>query len=145
MSGQENLPPVVWKSDFYGTPTAFDLLSGLVDTYVADFKFGQNVCAKRIASVDRYFETVTRNFIIASQQSDLIIRHLLLPGHFDCCYRKIVAWIAEHLPDVKFSLRDGFLPRWQAHHDKDLCRPLDRATAQAAARLAKTLKLNLVQ
>lgn len=145
MSGQENLPPIVWKSDFYGTPSAFALLDGVVDTYVGDFKFGQDLCAKRIASVDRYFETVTRNFVLASQQSDLIIRHLLLPGHFDCCYRRIVEWIAEYLPDVKFSLRDGFLPRWQAHHDEDLCRPLDRATAESAVRLAQTFSLNLVK
>lgn len=145
MSLQKDLPLIVWKSDFYGTPDAFGLLDGIVDVYVGDFKFGQNDCAKRIASVDRYFETVTRNFRIASEQTDLIIRHLLLPGHFDCCYRKIVGWISEHLPGVKFSLRDGYLPRWQAHHDSDLARPLDSATAREARRLAAEHNLNVVK
>ena len=39
------LPPIVWKSDFYGTPEAFDLLRGFVNVYVADLKFGQDHCA----------------------------------------------------------------------------------------------------
>ncbi len=145
MSAQDELPPIVWKSDFYGTPDAFRLLDGIVDTYVADFKFGTDHCAQRIASVDRYFETVTRNFQIASEQSDLIIRHLLLPGHFDCCYRKIVAWLAEHLPKVKFSLRDGYLPRWKASRFDDLSGTIDASTARAARELAKSFHLNLVK
>jgi putative pyruvate formate lyase activating enzyme len=142
---QDQLPPVVWKSDFYGTREAFELLDGVVDTYVADFKFGQNTCAKRIAGVDRYFETVTRNFMIASGQCDLIIRHLLLPGHFDCCFQPIVHWLAANLRDAKFSLRDGYLPRWQAHRDHDLCRPLDAATSRRATLLAREHNLNLVR
>ena len=39
------LPPVVWKSDFYGTPEALELLAPWVTTLVADFKFGNDACA----------------------------------------------------------------------------------------------------
>src|SRR5258708_33681875 len=42
MAGCEDLPPIVWKSDFHGTPEAFGLLEGLVAVYVADFKFGND-------------------------------------------------------------------------------------------------------
>lgn len=31
MSHCPNLPPVVWKSDFHGTPEVFELLDGVVD------------------------------------------------------------------------------------------------------------------
>src|SRR3990172_6648342 len=82
MAGCASLPPVVWKSDFYGTPAAFVLLDDVVDVYVADFKFGNDECAKRLAKVDRYVATVTRNLSIAAGQGDLIVRHLLLPGPF---------------------------------------------------------------
>ena len=89
MAGCDDLPPVVWKSDFYGTPDAFELLNGIVDVYVADFKFGNDACAYRLAKVDRYVSILTRN-LVAANQGDLIVRHLLLPGHFECCYRPIV-------------------------------------------------------
>jgi putative pyruvate formate lyase activating enzyme len=145
MSELDEPPPVVWKSDFYGTPEAFELLDGIVDTYVADFKFGNDHCARRIASVERYCETVTRNLLLAARQTNLIVRHLLLPGHFDCCFRDIVRWIAEHLPAVKFSLRDGYLPRWQARHDPQLSRPIEPAAARAAADLATGAGLNVIR
>ena len=42
MAGCSELPPVVWKSDFHGTREAFALLDGVVDVYLADFKFGDD-------------------------------------------------------------------------------------------------------
>ena len=47
-----------------------------------------------------------RNLRHAASQGRLIVRHLLLPGHFDCCYRPVVRWMRENLPDVEFSVRD---------------------------------------
>jgi putative pyruvate formate lyase activating enzyme len=145
MSGCSQLPPVVWKSDFYGTPEAFVLLKGIVDIYVADFKFGNDQCAKSLAKVDRYVATVTRNLALAAKQGDLIVRHLLLPGHFDCCYRVVVDYLARELPDVKFSIRDGYLPRWQARHYGSLAHPLDAAVARDAVKLAELRGLNVVK
>lgn len=144
MAGCPDLPPVVWKSDFYGTPAAFELMDGVVDTYVADFKFGNDGCAQQLARVDRYIGTVTRNLSLAVNQGDLIIRHLLLPGHFDCCYRPVVEYIARELSGVKFSIRDGYLPRWQARHYGQLAHPLDAHTAAKAYKLAGDFGLNVV-
>lgn len=144
MSEVEHLLPIVWKSDFHGTEQAFALLEGVVDTFVADFKFGNDDCAQRLASVPGYFQTVTRNLRLASKMGNLIVRHLLLPGHLKCCFEPITRWLAEQLPEVKFSLRDGYLPRWLARHDSDLARPLDAATARQARAIAQRLGLNLV-
>jgi putative pyruvate formate lyase activating enzyme len=138
------LPPIVWKSDFYGTPAAFELLHEIVDVYVADFKFGNDDCARQLAKIDRYVSTVTRNFTIATDQSDLIVRHLLLPGHFDCCFRPIVDHMARELPAVKFSLRDGYLPRWQSRHYGGLAHPLAAETARRARDYASSIGLRLV-
>lgn len=145
MSRCSQLPPIVWKSDFYGTPEAFDLLDGVVDTYVADFKFGNNECAKRIASVDRYVETITRNLIRVSNRHNLIVRHLLLPGHFDCCYRPIVDWMQSHLPRTKLSIRGGYLPKWRAKQFYELARRLDPNSLQSAEQLANELQLNVIE
>lgn len=150
MSAVDDLPPIVWKSDFHGTPEAFGLLDGIVAVYVADLKFGNNDCARRIARVDRYLQTVTRNLWWAAERTaaghaDLIVRHLLLPGHWDCCAIPIFRWMRENLPHTKFSLRDGYLPKWNAARDSTMNRVISRAESHQAWRLARELNLNLVQ
>ena len=144
MSNCSDLPPIVWKSDFYGTPTAFELLDGVVAVYVADFKFGNDGCADRIARVKRYVAVVTRNLKIAAAQSDLIVRHLLLPGHLDCCFRPIVEWLRTEMPDVKFSLRDGYQPRWQARRHSELADPILLSEVEQARQLAGEAGLNVI-
>jgi putative pyruvate formate lyase activating enzyme len=144
MADCSDLPPIVWKSNFHATPEAFALLDGIVEVYVADFKFGNDACAKRIAEVPDYWNIVTRNLQIAANQGDLIVRHLLLPGHFDCCYRPILKWLRRNLPAAKFSLRDGYLPSWQAGRCAELLVPLDPATARRARALAEDLGINVV-
>jgi putative pyruvate formate lyase activating enzyme len=162
MAACSALPPIVWKSDFHGTPEALALLDGVVDDYVADFKFGNDACARRLSGINGYLSIVTRNLVLASQlakkgtvplssrgqspfsQAGLIIRHLLLPGHFDCCYRPLVHWIQGHLPDVPFSLRDGYLPYWQARRHADLSKPLDREQGERARELAAQAGLRLI-
>jgi putative pyruvate formate lyase activating enzyme len=144
MADCENLPPVVWKSNFHATPDAFALLDGIVDIYVADFKFGNDACAKRMAGVSNYWNILTRNLLLAAGQGDLIVRHLLLPGHFDCCYRPILDWLRRNLPAVKLSLRDGYLPSWQAGRCEELMVPLDAETACRAKAMAEDLEMNVV-
>ncbi|MGO9467424.1 MAG: radical SAM protein [Isosphaeraceae bacterium] len=145
MTGCDAIPPVVWKSDFHGTPEAFALLDGVVDIYLADFKFGDDACAQRIAGVSSYLAVVTRNLITAAKQGELIIRHLLLPGHFDCCYRPIVGWLKAHLPGVKFSIRDSYLPRWRAGRYAELARPLLPGEGDRARELAHGAGLGVVE
>ncbi len=144
MAGCDDLPPIVWKSDFHGTPAAFALLDGAVSVYVADFKFGNDACAKRLAGIDDYITIVTRNLLLADRQADLIVRHLLLPGHFDCCYLPIVRWIREFLPHAKFSIRDGYLPSWQAKQVAELSRPLPLSLGRDAHNAARDAELNLI-
>lgn len=150
MSAVDDLPAVVWKSDFHGTPEAFELLDGIVAVYVADLKFGNNDCARRIAGIERYLQIVTRNLCWAAERAaagkaDLIVRHLLLPGHWECCAIPIFRWMRDNLPDTKFSLRDGYLPKWQASRDPSMNRVVSRVESQQAWKLVRELNLNLVQ
>jgi putative pyruvate formate lyase activating enzyme len=144
MAGCPNLPPIVWKSDFHGTPEAMSLLDGVASVYLADFKFGNDACARRIAGVERYVDIVTRNLCLAARQGDLIVRHLLLPGHLDCCFRPIVEWMTKHLPDAKFSLREGYLPAWLARHHEDLARPVSGEEAERGRDLIRDAGLRVV-
>ena len=144
MASCSTLPPVIWKSDFYFTPETLELLNGAVDIYLPDFKFGNNSCARKLAGVENYIDVITRNLERAADQGDMIVRHLLLPGHFDCCYRPIVDWVGKHLPDTKFSLREGYLPRWQAQRSLDMARPLTLSETDQARDVAVRAGLRLV-
>ncbi len=145
MSRCPQLPPVVWKSDFQGTPEVFDLLKDAVDVYVADFKFGNDACGRRLAGIESYTRIVTRNLKIAAGQSRLIIRHLLLPGHAECCYRPIVNWLRENLPWVPFSLRDSYLPSWRSRRFAEIAHPLTPGEAKQAHCLAGQMGLRVIQ
>ena len=138
------LPRLVWKSNFYWTSEAADLLDGVVDVYVADFKFGNDRCAGRIAGVEGYLGTVTRNLLATASRARLIVRHLLLPGHFDCCYRVVVEWMRTWLPEVPLSVRDGYLPRWRARCFEELAGVLDRETGKRARALAAERGLTVI-
>ncbi len=136
--------PVVWKSNFYGTRESWDLLDGGIDVYVADFKFGNDACARRIARVENYLAVVTRNLMLVAPRARLMVRHLLMPGHFDCCYRPVVAWMREHLPTVPISVRDGYLPRWKASEYPELAALLDRDAGRRARALAQECGLEVI-
>ena len=119
MKQTTDLPPVVWKSNFYFTPHTFELLWEYVDTFVADFKFGNTECAKSLCGVSDYVETVTTALLTVYRRcpQSLIVRHLLLPGHFDCCFLPILDWFIQNIPEALFNLRDGYLPAWHAKND----------------------------
>lgn len=135
---------VVWKSNFHATPAALELLRAVADVYVADFKFGNDACARRLAGVEHYVAILTRNLQIAAGQGDLIVRHLLMPGHIDCCLRPIVAWMQRHMPEVKFSLRGGYMPAWRARQFRELGRPVTPAEFGQAERLVNQAGLNRI-
>ncbi len=138
------LPRLVWKSNFYWTSEAADLLDGIVDVYVADFKFGNDRCARRIAGAEGYVGIVARNLLAAASRARLIVRHLLLPGHFDCCYRAVVQWMRQWLPEVPLSIRDGYLPRWRAHCFEELAGMPDREAGKRARALAAERGLTVI-
>jgi putative pyruvate formate lyase activating enzyme len=145
MAGCDSLLPVVWKSDFYGTIESFALLDGVVDVHVADLKFGNDICARQIAGVDQYMQIVTRNLLLAGQTARLIVRHLLLPGHNECCFRPIVDWMGCHLPAAPFRVMTGYLPRWKAVHHPTLAFPLGRQAGDEAIALAREKGLNVIE
>ena len=145
MTDCSDLPPVIWKSNFHMTPLVFDLLDGIVTLYVADFKFGNDSCARRLARVDNYLAIVTRNLRLASIRTGLMVRHLLMPGHLECCTLAIIDWVAENLPEVKFSLRYGYLPAYRAHQHPELGQYVAPRDAEIASQQAQRAGLMLIE
>ena len=137
---------LVWKTNGHGSAQARDLLDGLFDVWVVDFKFGGDGCAARLAGTSRgYRSIVQENLIWASERVDLIVRHLLMPGHMECCWRPIARWLGTHLPGVKVNLRDGYWPAWKAGRHPELARANSVREGALALDIARECGLNLVK
>ena len=137
--------PLVWKTNAHGTPESNALLDGVFDCWVADLKFGNDACAHRIARVEGYSGRVHPNLLWAADHTRLIVRHLLMPGHLDCCWRPVVAWLAANLPRVEVSLRTGFWPGWFSGRHPELRTPGRVAEAQEALRIGVAAGLRLIE
>ena len=99
----------------YLTEHSMGLLEGVIDLYLTDFKFGNNDCGKTLSGVSGYFDIISRNHILASKQADILIRHLIMPGHIECCSKPIIDWIAENLGDsVRVNIMDQYRPEYKA-------------------------------
>ena len=51
---------LIWKTNAHGTAQARELLDGMFDVWLADFKFGNDACAQRLAKVPDYVRVVRR-------------------------------------------------------------------------------------
>jgi putative pyruvate formate lyase activating enzyme len=135
---------LVWKTNAHGSVQARELLDGLFDVWLADFKFGNDGCAQRLARLNPYRRVVEENLVWANEHTEVIVRHLLMPGHIDCCWLPIAEWLASELPRVKVSLRSGFWPAWRSARHPELGRTITAAEKRRAFELAEGFGLNLI-
>jgi len=114
----------LWNSNFYMSEEALKLLIYVIDIWLPDFKYGNNNCALRLSKIPRYVDVVTRNLKIAVNYGDMIIRHLVLPNHIECCSIKVLDWIAENLPRdrVLVNIMDQYRPEYKAYEYKEISR-----------------------
>ena len=71
---------LVWKTNAHGSAQARELLDGMFDVWLADFKFGNDDCARRLAKAPDYVRVVRENLLWANEHSELIVRHLADAG-----------------------------------------------------------------
>lgn len=135
---------LVWKTNSFASGRARAWLDGICQTWVADYKFGNEECARRLAGLESYQQPVRGNLLWAAEHVDLIIRHLILPGHVGCCWAPIANWLESHLPGVKVSLRTGYWPAWQAAQRMEINRRLERAESAEAFEIARRHHLRLI-
>jgi putative pyruvate formate lyase activating enzyme len=97
-----------------------------------------------LGRIPNYIQVVRENLLWAACESELIVRHLIMPGHVECCWRPVADWLAATLPEAKVSLREGYWPGWQARRHAELREPVLPRELERAFAIARELKLNLV-
>jgi putative pyruvate formate lyase activating enzyme len=137
--------PVVWNSNFYMSVQSMALLNGVVDVYLSDFKYGDDECARRLSGIDNYFEIISRNHLLACDDAEMVIRHLVLPNHIECCTKPVFDFIAEHMKDrVVVNVMDQYRPCYRANECEDINRRLHAEEFQEAVDYAEKLGLNYI-
>ena len=118
--------PVVWNTHGYCTPETLDLLNGVVDVFLPDFKYGKGDCARNLSGAPDYFHTAKTTIAqMLNQNIPVIVRVLVLPGHFDCCHKPVLEALkgmtrrenltvsirGQYSPDFRITKKDGIMAR----------------------------------
>lgn len=153
--------PVVWNCNGLLSDQARDLLGGWVATWVVDLKFGNPGCSQRLAGVpettsrsdragadeprfDAWTE-VTRTLDFAAHAPrrpqdahlpPLVVRHLVMPGHVECCTRPVLDWLARHHPKAPVNLMTVYLPSGPGARPLPQAPELARLAAPEEVRIA---------
>ncbi len=114
----------LWNSNFYLTNKALSLIVDLIDFWLPDFKYGNNECGKKYSGISDYFPIVSRNLkrIHDEGSGEIIIRHLIMPNHIECCSKPILDYIAKELPKAVVNLMGQFRPEYFANKYKEINR-----------------------
>jgi putative pyruvate formate lyase activating enzyme len=130
--------PIVWNSNMYMSVKTMKILDGVMDVYLADFKYGNDRCAEKLSKVPNYWKTMTRNYLLAKKQAELLIRHLVLPDHLECCTKPIMEWTGENLGNrIRMNVMDQYHPEFEVFEFGEMCRRVDREEMERAYGLAK--------
>jgi putative pyruvate formate lyase activating enzyme len=145
--GERRTIPAVFNSNFYLTPEALDLLRGAIDIYLPDLKFGPATatanCGERIGGMPDYWNVVTSCIQRVWREGErVVVRHLLMPGHFECCTVPVLHWLSER-KGIEVSLLTQYLA--PAHAHGKLAAALNPSEVEAAYSLGHELGLRLVE
>lgn len=130
--------PIVWNSNMYLSKKSMKLLEGVIDVYLADFKYGNDECAKKLSKVPNYWKTITRNYSLAFKQAEILIRHLVLPNHLECCTSRIFEWVGKNLDNkIRLNIMDQYHPEFEVFTFEGMDRRVNQEEMGRAFELAK--------
>jgi len=150
--------PIVYNTSAYDSLQSLELLDGIVDVYMPDFKVWNAETARRLLLAPDYPDTARRaiaemhrqvgDLVIGEDglaQRGLLVRHLVMPGLLDE-RRQIFEWLSSELgPDTYLNLMDQYYPAGNvvAKPDKyaDLTRGLGTGEFEMARELARQAHL----
>lgn len=151
--------PVVYNTCGWENLDVLQLLDGIVDIYLPDFKYADNDMArKHLGGARNYAETVQTALLEMHRQvgtlqvgpdgiarRGLMIRHLVMPN--DVAKTKlIVEWIAKNLPkDTYVNIMSQYMPVFRAKEFPEIARRITRAEYAQAIAWARAAGLTRIE
>jgi len=148
--------PFVYNSGGYDSLLSLKTLDGLVDIYMPDLKYANDVVGQRYSLVPDYFTVVTQALTEMYRQvgamvirdgimvKGLLIRHLVLPGFSeDAC--SILDWIKANTPQAGVSLLAQFYPTYKAAEYPEIKRPITTKEYRTVVSHAEAIGLHVIR
>ena len=146
--------PIVYNSSGYEKLETLQMLEGIVDIYLPDFKYSYNELGKQLSSVNNYYEVTTKALKemkrqVGTNQFDdqgimqkgMIVRHLILPNHIQNS-KKCLKWIRQTLGrNTLVSIMAQYFPSHKANELPDLNRKLTEDELTQVVEYAKKIGL----
>lgn len=113
--------PVVYNTSSYEKVETIRLFEGLVDVYLPDLKFCNQMLANNFASAPNYFDVATKAIAEMRRQqpvdrfdngymtNGVIVRHLVLPGCVEDS-KRILDWLANFDSTIHVSIMSQYFP-----------------------------------
>ena len=146
--------PLVYNTSGYELPEMIGALAGIVDIYLADSRYGNNLAAKKFSKASDYVQynqealkEMHRQVGVAEFDASglikrgLIIRHLVLPNHSSHT-EEIMKFVSRELSeDTYISLMSQYLPYHLASGYPKISRRLKKEEYQEAKDILKRYRL----
>ena len=115
--------PVVYNTSSFDSPLALQLMNGLVDVYLADFKYASAFEAGRLSHAPHYLEAALAaiDAMVAQVptweedeegllQKGVIVRHLVLPGRVEESKRALDVLNKRYGSRIRLSIMSQYTP-----------------------------------
>ena len=147
--------PLVYNTCGWERIEILEILDGVVDIYLPDFKYADGAMAAKYSSDARSYPEVTRAALLEMHRQvgtarpagdglmyrGLMIRHLVMPNGVGGT-KQVVEWIGGHLPkDTYVNLMSQYRPTFRAFDHPEISRRLTREEYEDAVRQARAAGL----
>jgi putative pyruvate formate lyase activating enzyme len=149
--------PVIYNSNGYDDINILHKIAGLVDVYLVDFKYSNNVIGKKYSSVENYLDVFSTAIKEMYSQTGMIqidngilkkgtiIRHLIIPSNIENSI-EVINIIAQmdFSNNILVSILDQYIPEYKAPQYKGIDRRLNRNETEIVINYAMARKIKLI-
>lgn len=147
--------PIVYNTSSYDSLESLRLLHGIVDIYLADFKYSSSQVGRKYSKVKGYFEIALEAIKemyrqVGDLQRDeegialkgLLIRHLVLPNGL-AGTEEVMKSLRKISPYMAINLMDQYRPCYKAYNYPELSRRINYREYEEALKAAEGFRLVL--
>jgi len=140
--------PLVYNSGGYDLTSTIELLEGIFDIYMPDFKYMDNNIANELSGINDYVQMAIESIFEMHRQvgdlqvneygiaqKGLIIRHLVMPDNIAQTY-KVIDFVKELSTNTYFNLMDQYRPAYHAMTNPKINRKLSAGEFSEAYKYA---------
>ena len=132
--------PIVYNCSGYTSPKILNMLDGIVDIYLPDFKYSNNELALKYSLAPNYVETATvaiKEMLFQVEfddrqmmQKGIIVRHLILPSHTKNSMEVLDILKKNYGNQILVSLMGQYIPMGNANKYEKINRKITRREYQ---------------